>query len=152
MATPINVIIKYVGPVVEDVVREGSNICKVFVPTGCYADTPVFTDGYPVGAEEQEYGKSVYATNVEGRGMLPGLRPMAHTTVPFAQFERAAIAACEAKKNGTENTGITFEIEGYEQELYWVQMAGSMAAEGFFCKVGEKTFGTDPNADAASAE
>ena len=113
MAT-VNVKIVYTGPIVDDV-RAGEQIARYFAPNNSYVDTPVFTQGYAnedaVG-DKNSYGKSIYATNVDGWGSCPGLLPNASFTGKFAQFERAKMAAAEAKKSGAENTGITFEIEG----------------------------------------
>lgn len=148
MATTIKII--YTGPVV-DVDREGTAICRLFAPNNSYVDLPVFTDGYANEAavgDGQSYGKSIYATNVSGWGKLPGLLPMASTTTRFAQFERAVIAAFEAKQAGTENTGITFTVDGYEEDIYWNQMAANMVDEGFYIKVGDKEYGEDPTANA----
>lgn len=144
MATQIT--IKYNGPVV-DIVRNGMEIARIFYPENSYVDSPVFTEGHPVVGDEKDYGKSIYATNVEGFGSLPGLLPMAHTTVPFAQFERAVAVAAAAKADGTENKGIVFEVEGYKEEIYWHQMAKNMVDQGFYSKVGDIEYGEDPSGE-----
>jgi len=131
MATKIKIV--YNGPVV-DIIRNGMEIARIFTPNASYIDSDVYVNGLEVeGSEaaEQIYGKSIYATNVEGWGSLPGLLPMASTTVPFAQFERAVAAAAAAKAAGTENAGVEFEVEGYKEELYWNQMADNMKDQGF---------------------
>lgn len=128
MATTIT--IKYNGPVV-DIVRNGMEIARIFYPESSYIDSDVFENGH-----EDDYGKSIYATNVDGWGNLPGLLPMAHTTVPFAQFERAVAVAAAAKASGGKNEGITFEVEGYKEELYWSQMAANMVDQGFEVTIG----------------
>lgn len=137
--------IVYAGPVVE-LDRPGMNIPRVFMPNNSYVDTPVFTEGYEnadsVG-DKEKYGKSIYATNVDGWGKLPGLLPMAHTTVKFAQYERAALAAAKAETEGAANEGITFEVEGYEEELYWNQIAPHMIEQGFYTKVGDTEYGAE---------
>jgi len=147
MAT--KVLIKYVGPVAE-VERKGMEIARYFAPQNSYVDSPVYSEGYDPenfeGAKGEAYGKSIYATNVVGWGELPGLLPMAHTTTKFAQFERAAIAAFEAAANDEENKGIDFEVEGYEEEIYWNQMCRNMADMGFYSEVGDNKYGTDPDA------
>lgn len=144
MSTQVKIV--YNGPVV-DVDRIGTPIYRLFVPNNSYIDTPVYTNGYDnadaVG-DGKSYGKSIYATNVDGWGKLPGLLPMASTTTKFAQFERAVLAAFEAKQAGTKNTGITFEVEGYEEDIYWNQMAPNMVADGFYIKVGDKEYGEAP--------
>ena len=148
MAT-VNVKIVYTGPIVDDV-RAGEQIARYFAPNNSYVDTPVFTQGYAnedaVG-DKNSYGKSIYATNVDGWGSCPGLLPNASFTGKFAQFERAKMAAAEAEKSGAENTGITFEIEGYEDEIYWNQMASNMWQEGFYIEVGDNKYGTEPDSD-----
>lgn len=153
MAT--NVMIKYVGRAAE-VDRKGMEIARYFAPMNSYVDSPVYTEGYDPTAEGnyadgEAYGRSIYATNVYGHGELPGLLPMAHTTVKFAQFEIAKLVAFEAEKAGEENKGVEFEIEGYEEELYWKQMCRHMVDEGFYAKVGDEEFGED-SADEGGEE
>lgn len=136
----------YTGPVSE-VVRPGMPISRIFLPNNSYVDSPVFTEGYPVDAKEEDkkYGRSIYATNYDGRGILPGLLPMAHTTTRFAQFERAVIAAADAVAKEEENKGISFDIgDDYKEELYWVQMAKNMVELGFYIKVGDVEYGEKP--------
>lgn len=143
----VEVKIIYTGRVADDDVRNGMEIARYFAPENSYVDSPVFTDGYEnkdkVG-DGEAYGKSIYATNVDGFGELAGLLPMASNTGKFAQYERAAMAAAEAAKKGEKNTGITFEIEGYEDEIYWNQIAANMI-EYFYTKVGDKEYGTAPD-------
>ena len=145
----VTVKILYTGAIVDDI-RDGEQIARYFAPNNSYVDTPVFTKGYAnedgVG-DGRSYGKSIYATNVDGWGSANGLLPNASFTGKFAQFERAKMAAAEAEKAGTENTGITFEIDGYEDEIYWNQMAANMWQEGFFIQVGDKEYGDDPSTD-----
>jgi hypothetical protein len=134
-----------------DEVRQGEQIARYFYPNNSYVDTPVFTKGYAnedaVG-DKESYGKSIYATNVDGWGNCPGLLPSASATNKFVQFERAILAAAEAKKSGAENTGISFEIEGYEDEIYWNQMAQNMYQDGFYIEVGDKKYGPEPTSDS----
>lgn len=140
----------YTGPIVDEI-RNGAQIARYFFPQNSYIDTPVFTEGYEnkdgVG-DGESYGKSIYATNVEGWGSANGLLPSASATNKFVQFERAALAAAEAKKAGTENTGIDFEIDGYEEEIYWNQVATNMYQQGFYIKVGDKEYGDEPSSDS----
>lgn len=130
-----SVTIVYTGPVVDDEIRKGENVCAVFEPKGSYIDTPVYTEGFDNSVlqlgDKASYGKSIYATNVWGLGFLPGLIPMNSTTAKFAEFERAIFAAKAAKDAGTENTGVTFQVEGYEEELYWTQIARGLDGQGF---------------------
>ena len=151
MATQVTII--YGGPVVE-LERKGMEICRIFVPNNSYVDSPVFTEGYAnedgVG-DGEKYGKSIYATNVVGWGEFPGLLPMASTTTKFAQFERAVIAKFDAEAKGEENKGIEFEVEGYEEEIYWNQIAVNMVDLGFYTKVGDVEYGTKPEADSSES-
>ena len=145
----------YNGPKVEVILR-GMQIAAMLVPTGSYVDSPVYTNGYPIDVDqietaaydqEKKYNKSIYATNVYGIPYFPGLLPEASATHKFAEFEVAALVAAEAAEKGEENKGVTFEVEGYEEELYWCQMCANMAELGFYSKVGDKEFGEAPEAD-----
>lgn len=142
----VKVTIIYGGPVVE-FEREGMQICRIFVPNNSYVDSPVFVNGYPNDeslGNGEAYGKSIYATNVVGWGEFPGLIPMASTTTKFAQFERAVIAKFDAEAKGEENKGIEFEVEGYEEEIYWNQIGRNMADLGFYIQVGDAEYGVKP--------
>lgn len=145
----VTVKIIYTGPIVDEI-RNGAEIARYFLPNNSYVDTSVFTDGYKnegsVG-DGKSYGKSIYATNVEGWGSVDGLLPQASFTGKFAQFEIAKLAAYKASKTGAENTGITFEIDGYEEQIYWTQMARNMWEQGFYIEVGDEKFGPEPEAD-----
>ena len=126
------VTIKYTGPIVDEI-RPGMSITRYFAPTNSYVDSPVYTEGFAnedMLGDKGTYGKSIYATNVDGQGFLPGLIPMYSNTTKFAQFERAILAAKAAEDAGEENTGITFEITGYEEEIYWSQISKPLADQG----------------------
>lgn len=149
----VNVTIIYSGPVVDDIVRKGMSIPRYFEPRNSYVDSPVFTDGFNNTdnlGDGESYGKSIYATNVDGWGDLPGLIPMEANTTRFAQYQRAIFAAKEAKDAGTKNEGITFAIEGYEEVIYWTQIGRNMVDEGFYTKVGDEEFGPNPNPESGS--
>jgi len=133
----VTIKIVYGGPIV-DVTRQGKSIARFFEPTNSYVDTPVFTEGHG-----EDYGKSIYATNVEGWGKLDGLKPMASTPVKFAEYEQAIIAAANTAE-GAVNAGVTFTVDGYTEELYWNQMAPNMVSQGFYTKVGDKEYGVLP--------
>lgn len=145
MAT--NVTIIYYGPIVDEI-RKGASIPRYFAPVNSYVDLPVMTEGFDnvddLG-DGESYGKSIYATNVDGQGFLPGLIPMYGNTTKFAQFQMAIFAAKEAEEKGAENTGVTFSIDGYEEEIYWCQQGRALADEGFYTKVGDKEFGKRGN-------
>lgn len=142
----------YNGPL-ADTDRVGSSIFRMFEPTGSYIDSDVYTNGYAnedgVG-DGEAYGKSIYATNVEGWGELFGLLPMASSSVKIAQFERAIYVAFEAQESGAENEGVEFEVEGYEEELFWNQMAPHFVGQGFYIKVGDKEYGEAPEASEST--
>lgn len=139
------VTIKYVGSL-HELIREGKAIARTMQVTGSYVDEPVMVNGYKndgATGDNKSYGRSVYATNVSGFDTFPGLKPMGSATAKFAYFEKAILAAEEAKKAGTNNEGVSFTVDGYEDELYWEQMCANMVDNGFFSKVGTKTFGKD---------
>ena len=123
-----NVTIVYNGRTAE-VERRGAPICSLFMPFGSYVDTPVFTEGYAnpgtIG-DGKSYEKSIYATNVHGMGLLYGLCPMFSYTGRLAWFERAIWEAADG-----EADGVTFSIEGAEEELWWMQIANAMEGQGF---------------------
>ena len=133
----VTVKIIYTGAIVEDV-RAGEQIARYFAPMNSYVDTDVMVKGYAnadqVG-DKKTYGKSIYATNVDGWGTLPGLLPNATTVDKITEFELA-------------NEGITFEIDGYEAEVYWNQMAENIFRKGFYVEVGDNKYGTEPTSDS----
>lgn len=147
MATTVKIIYTLSEPVE---IRPVAGISRLYTPDGSYIDTPVYTNGLDTDATVDDvpvgYGKSIYATNVAGWGKLFGLVPDASFTGRFAEYQRAINAAIAAKAAGTTNTGISFSIDGYLEELYWNQIAPHMVSEGFYTKVGDTEYGTDPNA------
>ena len=133
------VTIIYNGPIVDEI-RKGASIPRYFAPADSYVDLPVMTEGFANAdqlGDKGSYGKSIYATNVDGQGFLPGLIPMYSNTQKYAMFEKAVFAAKAAKDAGTANTGVSFEITGYEEELYWEQQGRALADEGFVVTLGE---------------
>ena len=138
-----DVTIKYVGLPV-DPVRQGMQIPAIFTPTASYVDSPVYTHGYPTDETdpaEMEYGKSIYATNVEGWGKLFGLLPMASTPTKFAYFEMAIMQAIQAQEAGEEVPTITVPIEDEQDKLWWLQMAPNFVGQGFYITVDGVAFG-----------
>lgn len=97
---------------------EPLSIYPLFQPEGAYVDATA-------------YAGTVYDTNVEGWGELGGLEPMGSATVKFAEYARAYRAYEEATAAGTSNTGITFQIDTYEDELYWIQIGRNMVDQGY---------------------
>lgn len=124
MAT-YTVTIVYNGPVVADVVRPGMNIARTFIQAESYVDTAAL-DG------------TIYDTNVDGWGSLEGLDPFGLGTYKFAWFGQAIDAAAAAEKSGESNDGVTFEVEGADEKLYWDVMTKAMASQGFVVTVAEK--------------
>ena len=152
MAT--NVTIIYTGLIVDEI-RQGMSIPRYFEPHNSYVDSPVYTEGFANEdglGDGEAYGKSIYATNVDGWKYFPGLLPMYSNTTKFAQFERAILAAKKAEDAGEENTGIEFEVEGYEEEIYWNQIGESMVDQGFYVKVGDEEHGTPPEESDGGGE
>lgn len=125
MATEVKII--YNGPVTE-IKRIGSNIARIFLPNNSYVDSAI-------------YAGTIYDTNVAGWGKLTGLLPMASTTTKFAQFERAAISYANSQLVGGYNKGVTFEVDGYEEEIYWSQMATNLVDQGYYTKIGDTEYG-----------
>lgn len=119
-----------------DVDRDGLPIARIFTPDNSYVDSEVFVSGHG-----SDYGKSIYATNVDGWGELAGLIPMASTTVKFAEFELAVKSAIESILNKGVS-GISFDIDGYEDEIYWNQMATNLVDQGFYVKIGDEVIGS----------
>ena len=71
--------IDYFGVEVDEA-RIAAPICRLFAPKSSYVDLPVMQEGHPLNAEMQDgdtkdFGKSVYATNVDGWGRLANLSP-----------------------------------------------------------------------------
>ena len=105
--------------------RQAMSIFSQYTPDGSYVDSQAFVEGLTLDSTEI-YGKSIYATNVEGWGELFGLIPMANTTARFAWFERAIKSYVAAEAAGDADEGVTFEITTSDEELYWLQMADNM--------------------------
>lgn len=129
--------IKYVGLPVEDV-RQGMNIPAIFEPTGSYIDSNVYVNGHP-----DDYGKSIYATNVKGWGELYGLLPLASTPIKLAYFEMAVMESIKAQAAGEAIPTITVDIEDAQDKLWWLQMAPNFVGSGYYITVGDKAFGAD---------
>lgn len=120
------VTIKYTG-IETDASRIVAPICRIFVPTSSYIDTPVYTQGGPLGTgEAKEYPKSIYATNVDGWGNIDVVAPYASTSIPFpvpmAQFNLAVVG---------RNNEVTFEVADYKEAFYYMQVGAALADQGF---------------------
>lgn len=148
MAKQVTII--YNGPA-QDIEREGQSICPLFVPAGSYVDSKVYKEGLSAEATVDEqavdvsYGKSIYATNVEGWGSLPGLLPIASAPIKFAYFERAIAVAKAAKESGSANNGVVVAINNADEELYWNQMAPHFIGSGFTVTIAEAAAESDNN-------
>lgn len=129
--------IKYVGLPIEDV-RQGMNIPAIFEPTGSYVDSNVYVNGHP-----DDYGKSIYATNVKGWGELYGLLPLASTPIKLAYFEMAVMESIKAQAAGKAIPTITVDIEDAQDKLWWLQMAPNFVGSGYYITVGDKAFGAN---------
>lgn len=165
----MDVKIVYTGPVTDDV-RKGAEIASGFVPEGSYIDLPVFTKGHVCGvacgsaangnlvaANDEAYGKSVYATNVRGNDSHRGLAPVASAPVNWAYFERAKISAYQAFVNGTTDEGITVKVDDNNQKelLWWTQIGPQMGDAGFivtFTATALTTPATPPSKDEGDTE
>lgn len=141
----MNVTIIFTG-LPEKSIRQAMSIPATFQRTGSYVDSEAYVKGNNATAEGTQvvpYGKSIYATNVWDDAWfntLPGLIPMASTTTKFAALELAVRAYADWVKAGAAeggNTGVTFTIDGYEDEIYWKQMAFNLADENFEITVSE---------------
>lgn len=129
--------ITYLG-VETDPERIAAPICRIFAPTNSYIDTVAYTEGYhnslTTGDIADVYGKSIYATNVDGWGSLPEVEPFASTSIPFpvplAQFKMAVVG-------GTDNS-VSFDVEDYKEAFYYMEVGKALEDQGFQVKVTPK--------------
>lgn len=128
------VVIKYIG-VEQDVTKVICPVCRIFKPDNSYIDSPAYTQGIPVDAEEGDRvaGKSIYATNVDGWGSVDLQEPYASTSVPFptplAQFKLAVVG---------EDNEVTFDVDDYKEAFYYQQLGEQMKDQGFEVTVTKK--------------
>ena len=132
--------IDYFGVEVDEA-RIAAPICRLFAPKSSYVDLPVMQEGHPLNAEMQDgdtkdFGKSVYATNVDGWGKLDNPEPYASTSVPFpvplAQFKVAMVGSYdEDRKCHT----VTFSTDDYKEAFYYQQMGEALKEQGFVVTV-----------------
>ena len=112
-----------------------ASICSIFIPNGSYIDSAVYTEGYEVGAEAEskKYGRSVYATNVDGWGNTEVKEPFASTSIPFpvalAQFMLAVVG---------EDNEVTLDVDDYKEAFYYKELGQSLADQGFTVEVSPK--------------
>ena len=115
-------------------------ICRIYHPANSYIDTAVYTQGGPItkngqpadkiGDVDPNYGKSVYATNVEGFGEIADPDLFASASIPFpvplAQFKLAMVA---------DGEGVTIETDDYKEAFYYQQVGLALADQGFVVDV-----------------
>jgi len=114
-----NITIVYTGAVIDDTVRPVINeIPRIFVEAPSYVDTAALEG-------------TIYDTNVEGWGSLPGLDPYGDGTYKLAWLGQAVLAKAKADAEGGENAGVTFTVAGADEQLYWNVMKNALANQGF---------------------
>lgn len=118
-------------------------ICRIYRPDSSYVDTQVYTQGGPITANgkpvaaigdvDPNYGKSIYATNVDGFGTVPSPEPFATTSVPFpvplAQFKLAMVSTEKDEETGAPY--VKFDVDDYKEAFYYSQVGVALADQGF---------------------
>lgn len=132
------VTIKYVAPE-QETFQVAMPIASIFQPCGSYVDSAVMVDGGPIrDSKKNIYGKSIYATNVNGWGEIEVKEPFASTSIPMpvalAQFKLAVADAID----GTGDGVFTFDVEDYKEAVYYATIGEQMADQGFQVTVAPK--------------
>lgn len=147
---PYKVKITYTG-IAEPIEKSASPICSVFAPTGSYIDTAVYTEGHPLGAEAdaKNYGKSIYASNVDNYGKIQVKEPFATTSIPYpvalAQFK---VSAVSDKPDAKGHPYVEFEVNDYKEAFYYKEIASALEELGFVVEVTDLSDAADiVNAD-----
>lgn len=120
MAT-FNVTIVYTPVENADVKPLAYQIMPAFELKGSYVDT-------------ESYDGTVWDTNVWDNGVFPvfqGLDPYGDTTIPMAWLKQAILAYETAVATEGENAGVTFEVAGADEQLYWTVLGQAFASQGF---------------------
>ena len=108
-------------------------VCRVFRPDASYIDTVAYQKGFTDAEGEAKYGKSVFATNVDGFGSVEALEPFATTSVPFpvpmTQFKLAVVG---------EDNKVEFDVDDYKEAFYYEQIGKALADQGFEVTVSKK--------------
>lgn len=129
------VTIEYRKPVSEAVMRAVAPICRIMVPTSSYIDTAVYTQGGPVGAEDLAYGKSIYATNVNGWGEItlpfPYDADLFPYPVPLAQFSVAMVGEEILEDDVVVGHKVEFDVDDYKEAFYYIEVGSQLKDEGF---------------------
>lgn len=132
------VTITYTGPVVDAGVREGYPISRIMLPTGSYIDSPVYEIGHPVTGDNvaENYGKSIYATNVAGLGVVPLPAYWAETLIPLgiplAQFHLSVV---KDGLNEKEQPYVTFDVDDFKEAFYFQEIGAQIIDQGFTVEV-----------------
>lgn len=151
------VLIKFTGLNAEGLFDNLSEqICRIFQPTNSYVDGPAYADGYPnTGSlgKTGSYGKSIYATNVEGWGEAPMMEPFATTSIPspvaLAQFKLALVGEDLLDEHShVIGKKVEFQVEDYKEAFYYKTLGYQLADQGFEVEVTP----TDASKAAAGAE
>lgn len=107
-------------------------VCGLYNPTSSYIDSAVYEDGHTVASEnastlaKSTYGKSVYATNVEGFGEIAMPEPFATESIPmdgWAQFKLAMVQ--------DEDNKVTFDVEDYKEAFWYKTVGAQLVDRGF---------------------
>lgn len=128
MSYNVKITYKGIATSIEQIVAP---ICRIFEPDGSYIDSAVYTNGHG-----DNYGKSVYATNVDGFGNIEVKEPYASTSIPFpvplAQFKLAMLSTQE---DGEHHPYIEFTVEDYKEAFYYEEVGAALASQGFVVAV-----------------
>lgn len=144
------VTIKYKG-VSGEVAIEPAPIARLWNPKGSYIDSAVYENGL-----EGVYGKSVYATNVEGWGEIAPVSPYDSTSIPYpvalAQFKLATVGE-DLLNDDDEVIGkqVSFDVDDYKEAFFYKTLGEQMADQGFEVTV-EKANATEAPADEGNGE
>ena len=142
------VTIKYTKPVkgADQVV---ASIFRYFAPMSSYIDTAVYTEGYPVGEEDKVYGKSVYATNVDGFGEVGLIPPYdeAKFPVPFPGPMHYFTFAVQA-----EDGKVEFTVDDWKDAMYYKEIGADLKDQGFEITVAEQTEPDPGTAEAGDSQ
>lgn len=140
MGKAYTITIDYFGVEVEEA-RIVAPICQLFTPNSSYTDLPVMQEGHPLlmdmkEGDTQDYGKSVYATNVKGWGAHKPVEPYATTSIPFpvplAQFKLAIVGNYDEERKCHT---VTFGTDDYKEAFFYQQMGEALKEQGFVVTV-----------------
>lgn len=140
------VIIKYTKPT-KEADKVVASIFRYFAPMSSYIDTAVYEEGYPVGEETKVYGKSVYATNVDGFGEVGLIPPYNEVTVPvpFPGPMHYFTFATQA-----EDGQVKFTVDSWKDAMYYKEIGADLKDQGFDITVIEQEAGTAEAEDEQS--